>query len=123
MGVKHSPQAVHEWPSAGSSVPNPTTACRDRLAIFLRDTGAIDDSFTIIKGALADPLRLATFRMQNGITIATWNSEVGKTYRVETSDTVEGHGWQPASGNILASGATTSWTNSIPSGATKKFYR
>ena len=44
-------------------------------AVFLRDTGAIDDHFTIIKGGAAEPLRLATIKMGGGKVIAIGTPE------------------------------------------------
>ena len=54
-------------------------------AVFLRDTGTIDDHFTIIKGGAAEPLRLATIKMGGGKVIARWKSKSGFTYRLESS--------------------------------------
>jgi acid phosphatase type 7 len=91
-------------------------------AFFLRDTGAINDSFTIIKGAPPEPLRLATIRVSEGMIIARWKSIVGETYRIEQTGNLQQPEWLPLSGDITATGATSSWTNSIPDGP-KQFYR
>ena len=92
-------------------------------AVFLRETGAIDDSFTILKGVPAEPLRLATFRVRNGQSIARWKSVAGQAYQVERTANLENPDWQPVSGNITATGATTSWTNAVPPGDANNFYR
>ncbi len=92
-------------------------------AVFLRETGAIDDHFTIVKGVGPEPLRLCTFEIGNGRTIARWKSLAGRSYQVRHSPTLESPVWLPVSGNILASGATTSWTNAAPSGPNAGFYR
>jgi hypothetical protein len=91
-------------------------------AVFLRETGAIDDSFTIIKGP-AEPLRLCTFQVKNGQTIARWKSLVGQSYQIERTSNLENPNWFPASASIRATGATTSWTNAVPNGDGKNFYR
>ena len=92
-------------------------------AVFLRETGAIDDSFTIIKGLPAEPLRFAAFRVKNGQTIARWKSVAGQTYQIERATGLETSDWQPVTASITATGATTSWTNAVPPGDSKNFYR
>jgi acid phosphatase type 7 len=91
-------------------------------ARFLRETGAVDDSFTIMKGAPAEPLRFAVFKFSSGRLIARWKSIAGETYRVEQATSLEMADWSSVSHRITASGATTSWTNAIP-GGTAAFYR
>ena len=91
-------------------------------AVFLRDTGAIHDSFTIIKGAAPEPLRWATFKEGQGLIKAQWKSVAGQTYRVERSLTLDASDWQEAA-VVTASGATSGWTNALPVGALKAFYR
>jgi acid phosphatase type 7 len=84
-------------------------------AVFLRDTGAIHDSFTILKGEPA-PLRLLNLILNKGNTILQWKSIPGQTYRIERTANLQGSGWQPASDTITAVGFTTSWTNLTRSG-------
>ena len=92
-------------------------------ATFLRETGAIDDHFTILKGAAPESLKLCTFQVKNSQTIARWKSIAGQTYQVERTSSLENPHWLPASVNIRATGATTSWTNAVPNGDAKNFYR
>ncbi len=92
-------------------------------ARFLRETGAIDDHFTIIKGAPPEPLRVATFRFEAGVVTVHWKSQAGRVYRLEKADYVEGPDWQPASGDVLATGATTSWTGGVSSPGGRCFFR
>ena len=91
-------------------------------AVFLRETGAIDDAFTIIKGSPA-PLRLCTFIIQNGKIITRWKSIRGQSYRLERTEIGQMPDWQPASDTVVAIGATTSWTNDMPAGTIANFYR
>ena len=59
-------------------------------AKFLRETGAIDDYFTIIKSnSTEDALRIAMFRIHNGVVTARWNSVNGRTYRVEKTGNLD----------------------------------
>lgn len=91
-------------------------------AHFLRSTGAIDDSFTIIK-ELPQPLEICEFGLNRGKSFVCWKSMRGRTYRIERSESLQAPDWQPASANITANSAITSWTNSLFPGDTRLFYR
>lgn len=90
--------------------------------VFLRETGAIDDSFTIIKGN-SEPLLLCPFILQNDKTIVRWKSTRGLSYCVEQTESLQTPDWRSGGDVIVAVGATTSWTNDIPAGTTANFYR
>jgi hypothetical protein len=92
-------------------------------ARFLRETGAIDDHFTIVKGVPAEPLRIARILFENFATTVHWKSMAGRTYRVEKTESLETPDWQPASEDMLATGATTSWTGSALSTTGRCFLR
>jgi Bacterial Ig domain/Protein of unknown function (DUF1565) len=51
----------------------------------------------------------------------TWNSVAGKVYRVASRATLTSP-WKDLSGNITATGATTSWTDTVMSNANQQFY-
>jgi hypothetical protein len=89
---------------------------------YLRDNGTVEDSFTVIKGDPA-PLRLCMFMLRNGKTISHWKSERGRTYVVERTMSLSGDDWEIVGEPATATGATTFWTNSVPTGATRHFYR
>jgi len=91
-------------------------------AVFLRETGVIDDSFTIIHERQMAPFRIINFEVVNGKTIARWNSVPGQTYQIERANNFESAPWVPVSSTITASSETTSWTNAVPI-ATSSFYR
>jgi len=92
-------------------------------AIFLRETGAIDDSFTIIKSG-SDPLRLsATFSFSNGKVIARWSSIAGRSYQLQRTSGLENPQWSGVGNAIIATTSTTSSTNSLPPGPVNGFYR
>jgi acid phosphatase type 7 len=91
-------------------------------ARFLRETGAIDDYFTIVKGAPAEPLRLAVFKVSDGTVTARWKSIAGESYYIEQATSLAAADWSPVSDPIIATGATTSWSSKIPE-STKAFYR
>jgi hypothetical protein len=79
-------------------------------AKFLRETGAVDDHFTILKGAPAEPLRIARVRMNEGQVTVGWKSRTAGKYRVEQAINLEAPEWESASPKITATGATTFWT-------------
>jgi hypothetical protein len=83
---------------------------------FLRETGAIDDYFTIIKGIPAEPLRVVTFEIQDGETFLRWKSIAGRSYQVQWSARLDSTNWDPVGPPVIATGATTSWTAAIPEG-------
>jgi hypothetical protein len=84
---------------------------------FLRETGAIDDRFTILKGAGPESLRIAQFRLNNGQVFAAWKSVAGRRYRVESSTAVTGASWTPVSEIVEATGATSFWNGTMPENA------
>src|ERR1051326_2613712 len=90
-------------------------------AKFLRETGAIDDSFTIIKGASA--LRVASFTMSKGSVVAEWKSVAGHTYQLQATPTLENAQWSSVGAPLTATSSTTFWTNSLPVDAPRGFYR
>jgi hypothetical protein len=91
-------------------------------AKFLRETGAIDDHFTLLKGGPAEPFRVVVFKVSDDQVIVRWKSIAGHAYQVEQSATLDGADWYAASDTIIATGATTSWTNSPPA-SPSTFYR
>lgn len=92
-------------------------------AKFLRETGAIDDHFTIIKGGPAEPVRVATVRHQGGNVTAHWKSKAGKTYQLEHTTSLENPQWLALGEEVTASGATSSWTGPASLPADKSFFR
>ena len=92
-------------------------------AKFLRETGAIDDHFTIIKGAPPERLRIVSIRYDDGVVTIRWKSQAGHTYRLEKSDNLESPDWKPVGADVLATGATTSWTGGVPSPTGRCFFR
>jgi hypothetical protein len=116
----HHPAMCVDDASIGSLVVDINSNRLD--AVFLRCTGKIGDSFTIIKGPPA-PLQFCNFFLQNGNVIAQWKSVGGQTYQVERTDDLNTANWQPVGTTVLASGSTTSWTNAIPGDAMVGYYR
>ena len=91
-------------------------------ARFLRETGSIDDHFTIIKGGATEPLRITVFQFADGYTVVRWKSIAGRSYQIEQASNLEDPHCTADSDPILASGTTTSWTNVVEA-PDKAFYR
>ena len=92
-------------------------------ARFLRETGAIDDSFTIIKGSDQAPLLIASIRVVNGMVIARFKSQAGRHYQIERSPQLEPPAWSPASDVFQATSRFTIWSGPMSPDAARHFYR
>jgi hypothetical protein len=91
-------------------------------AKFLRETGAIDDHFTIIKGGSPERFRIARVRLQNGNMEIAWKSKAGRKYQVEQGPDLQDGPWEAASPEVIATGATCFWSDVAEPGA-RVFYR
>ena len=90
---------------------------------FLRDTGAIEDHFTILKGSAPGPLHFSKIDLVNGTLTALFKSTVGKSYRIQVTANLEAPDWTNFSEPIVAIGATTRWAGPSPAGGVKSFFR
>lgn len=88
-------------------------------ATFLRDNGAVDDYFTLVKNDTN--LRIVDFSIKNGTATLSWTSIPGKYYRLEVSSNLAGQ-WTPAGDDILASNEITGASHAT-AGARQLFYR
>jgi len=89
-------------------------------ARFLRETGVIDDYFSIFKGASPE-IRFTRYQFQNGDMALTWRSNPGQRYQVEYATQLNSSAWLPVSSELQATTTTTTWTHSPQS--TRGFYR
>ena len=80
-------------------------------ARFVRETGAIDDSFTIIKGGPPARMRITSLKLQEGFVVVTFKSAAGHRYVVEKATRMQNPDWSPASEEITATDATTVWSD------------
>ena len=92
-------------------------------ARFLRETGAVDDYFSIIKGTDRESLRICTFNVKDGQVTLRWKSVAGEKYRVEQTLHVDQANWTPVGLPVTATGATTTWTETPPPDEIQRFYR
>ena len=95
-------------------------AQRSLHARFLRETGAIDDYFSIFKGASFE-IRFTRYQFQNGDMALTWRSSPGRRYRIEYASELKPSSWLAVSPELLATAGSMSWTHSPQS--TRGFYR
>ena len=91
-------------------------------ARFVRETGAIDDSFTILKGAPPAPMRITSLKLQEGFVVVTFKSVAGHRYVVEKATRLQHPDWSAASEEITATDATSVWSD-IEGAADDCFYR
>lgn len=92
-------------------------------AKFLRETGTIDDHFTILKGAGPEPTRFAVFRIRDGMAQAQFKTKAGQRYRIQRTLSLTTPDWEYASEPILATGATTFWSAPAEPGTNESYYR
>jgi hypothetical protein len=88
-------------------------------AKFLRENGAIDDYFTIVKESTV--VEIVTIDFDNGTATLSWTSTPGRSYLVEFTANL-GAGWTPIGDPIPATGAITE-TSHTTGAALKGFYR
>jgi len=92
-------------------------------ATFLRETGAIDDYFTIIKGEAGDPLRVIAYQLTEDTLTLTWNSRPGKRYQVERATSLSNLDWLPANDSIQAASTRMTWSVQFYPSVEHVFYR
>jgi len=88
---------------------------------FLRETGVIDDYFTILKGTSA--LGITTVSVSSNQISLAWNAVADRRYRVEFSPKLPATEWTDLSGDIKANDITETWTGAVSGVATGGFYR
>ena len=90
-------------------------------AKFIRETGATNDSFTLIKGA--PQLRVTAIAVSGQKVALGWSSVADRMYRVECSASLSSPQWADLSGALVASGAALSWTGTNAPPLAQAFYR
>jgi Metallo-peptidase family M12B Reprolysin-like len=110
--------------TATISLPNISTASA-RVKVQGSDNIFFDIShgnFSITPGfAKVTPTLLLSLRLSNGLAWLNWNSETGRTYRVQYQDWL-GAGWSNALPDIISSNSTTVVSCSMGA-APHRFYR
>jgi hypothetical protein len=89
-------------------------------AKFIRETGATNDYFTMIKGA---ELRVTSISASNDTVRLDWNAVADRAYRVEATPGLAPYAWSNVSGDVTAPGTSASWSGSLNTNAPAGFYR
>ncbi len=92
-------------------------------ATFLRETGAVEDRFTIFKGEPASVLRVTNVTVEEGTVSVTWRSVPGQYYYVQSCSDVSAPEWDILSEGILATDISTTWSDYIDPFAPAAFYQ
>ncbi len=92
-------------------------------ATFLRETGAIDDYFTIVKGPQAQALRLVGYHLNDGVFTLAWNSQAKKAYVVERATRLQPADWIAVSDALPGSGGLMSWMAPVSEQPAGAFFR
>jgi hypothetical protein len=90
---------------------------------FLRETGDIDDSFTIIKGEAPGALRILSHQLNGSTLTIVWTAQPGKHYHLESATDLSSPNWMPASGALPASSMNLSWSTQLGPDDANTFYR
>lgn len=61
-------------------------------------------------------------KMVNGIPTVTWPSTAGSVYRVAYKNDLRDANWTTATGDITATGTSTSWADTTPNRPSRRFY-
>jgi hypothetical protein len=96
------------------------------VAKFLRETGEIQDTFTMIKQApppAAESLRITSVQARDGLLTLMWTATPGARYVVERASNLGTDSWENISGTLTATASTHSWMSPHDPRATASFYR
>jgi hypothetical protein len=89
---------------------------------FLRETGAIDDSFTIVKGTFTNALVVSSVAAAGANMTLSWTAIPGHYYVVETANDLMS-GWSAVTSPIRAVGRSLSWSCGTPGATRCAFFR
>ncbi|HKQ39631.1 MAG TPA: metallophosphoesterase family protein, partial [Verrucomicrobiae bacterium] len=89
-------------------------------ARFLRETGTIDDYFSIFKDSPSE-IRFTRYQFGSGTMALVWQSNPGHQYEVQYTPQLSPASWVAVSSHLTATNNTATWTHSPQS--PKGFYR
>jgi hypothetical protein len=94
-------------------------------ARFLRETGAIDDYFTMVKSTTLEGriLRLTSVSKGSEAVELNWEATLGATYIVERTDDLAHPDWRAVSGRMTATSSIMSWQAPPAPGGAAAYYR
>jgi hypothetical protein len=82
----------------------------------------LDSGSPVITIVPESVFRILGLTVTNGSVSIQWESQNGKTYRVQSVDTLTGS-WQNLGSPITATNSTTAFADTPPVEATQRFYR
>ena len=92
-------------------------------AAFLRETGAIDDYFTLIKGSAPAAFdRVAMELTENTLTLR-WHSRWDRLYQVERATTLAPANWSVVATALQGTGGVVTWSTPRNAAVTRAFFR
>ena len=93
-------------------------------ARFLRETGEIQDDFTIIKTPPAPSVvfRVHSIGLTNGAVNLRWETVTGRQYKIQHTTNLVMPTWVDVGSTLTASGGELTWNGPAPGGTTG-FYR
>jgi hypothetical protein len=118
LQYKHSLSDTN-WPCALPDVlaTGPTTTIADALGSATQRFYRVGLAPTVVP-----PFVITSILLTDGVAAITWNSAAGQTYRLQYKDRLTDTNWQNALPDVLATGPTTTLTNTLDS-ATQRYYR
>jgi autotransporter-associated beta strand protein len=124
----HSLPGPLDHPAMYYSVSEPGSVVLDidgqRLdARFLRDTGVVEDYFTILKSGGPGSLEVLILSRADGRRELRWNSQNGAKYQVQETLSIEAPSWAASGPLMTATNSLTTWVTPSPETSLKKFYR
>ena len=90
---------------------------------FLRETGVVEDHFTIVKGITALPLRVAAIQMTNDTVVLRWISRANRNYRVERTPSLVPPEWTPVATGLAGNGGAMIWSMPAAAMPERAFFR
>lgn len=80
----------------------------DRLDMqFLRETGAVDDSFTLLKSNEPEPLRIVKLQTDSRQLTLSFRTMIGRRYHLQQNQALGLDGWESLGESVEATGALT----------------
>jgi hypothetical protein len=92
-------------------------------AAFLRETGAVDDYFTLIKGTVAEAFDRVALELGEENLVVRWQSRADRVYQVERATTLAPADWAVMETNLQGTGGLMTWSSSRNFAPTRAFFR
>jgi hypothetical protein len=118
-GPLNHPAMRHSANALGSLVVDITGNSLE--ARFLRETGAIEDQFTLLKAPVDAGFRITAIQVRNNTLTLKWSTQPGRQYQVHGRGNLDSD-WEPISEPLSANRWSMTWATQAPASSTV-FYR